>query len=78
MRRLLAEGGGELGLTGSISVLHPLVRADLVDEFRLFVHPTLSSRGRTLVPEGVPMRRLALVDCRSFRAGVLLQTYTRA
>lgn len=77
VRRLLAEGGGELGLTGSISVLHALVRADLVDEYRLFVYPTLSSRGRTLVPDGTPLRRLGLAGCRSFRSGVVLQTYTR-
>ena len=77
VRGILAEGGGELGLTGSIGVLHALVRADLVDEYRLFVHPVLSSRGRTLVPDGVPLRRMALVGSRAFRAGVVLQTYAR-
>ncbi|HST64621.1 MAG TPA: dihydrofolate reductase family protein [Mycobacteriales bacterium] len=75
---LKAEGdGGDLGVTGSISVVHALMRADLVDEYRLFVYPVLSSRGRNLMPDGLPPQGLALTDCRAFRSGVVLQTYTR-
>ena len=72
-----AGDGGDLGVTGSISVVHALMRADLVDEYRLFVYPVLSSRGRNLMPDGLPPHALELTDCRSFRSGVALQTYTR-
>lgn len=70
--------GGDLGVTGSISVVHALMRADLVDEYRLFVYPVLSSRGRNLMPSGVPLQGLTLTECLSFRSGVVLHTYSRS
>ena len=69
--------GGDLGVTGSISVVHTLMRADLVDEYRLFVYPVLSSRGRNLMPNGLTPQALSLTECTSFRSGVVLQVYTR-
>jgi len=76
---LKAQGdGGELGVTGSISVVHTLMRADLVDEYRLFVYPVLSSRGRNLMPSGLAAQGLTLTECTSFRSGVVLQVYTKA
>jgi dihydrofolate reductase len=75
---LKADGdGGDLGVTGSISVVHALMRADLVDEYRLFVYPVLSSRGRNLMPSGLASQALSLGECTSFRSGVVLQVYTR-
>lgn len=76
---LKAHGdGGELGVTGSISVVHALMRADLVDEYRLFVYPVLSSHGRNLMPDGLAPHGLTLADCTSFRSGVVLQVYTKS
>ena len=73
---LKAHGdGGDLGVTGSISVVHALMRANLVDEYRLFVYPVLSSRGRNLMPSGMTAHGLRLTQCRSFRSGVVLQVY---
>jgi dihydrofolate reductase len=69
--------GGELGVTGSISVVHALMRADLVDEYRLFVYPVLSSRGRNLMPTGLTPQGLTLTECTSFRSGVVLQVYAK-
>src|SRR3954470_5311140 len=69
--------GGELGVTGSIGVVHALMRADLVDEYRLFVYPVLSSRGRNLMPSGATLQGLTLTECVRFRSGVVLQVYTR-
>ena len=70
--------GGDLGVTGSISVVHALMRADLVDEYRLFVYPVLSTRGRNLVPGGLTLQRLTLAECVSFRSGVVFQVYARS
>ncbi|MFC7622175.1 dihydrofolate reductase family protein [Microlunatus sp. GCM10028923] len=68
--------GGELGVTGSIGVVHELVRADLVDEYRLFVFPVITSLGRTLLPDGVTLRGLTLSEVTRFDSGVVLQVYT--
>jgi dihydrofolate reductase len=74
---LKAQGdGGELGVTGSISVVHALMQSNLVDEYRLFVNPVLSSRGRNLMPSGLAPQGLTLSECTSFRSGVVLQVYT--
>ena len=76
---LKAHGdGGELGVTGSVSVVHALMRAGLVDEYRLFVYPVLSSRGRNLVPDGLAMQGMTLADVTPFRSGVVMQIYKRA
>jgi dihydrofolate reductase len=75
---LKADGdGGDLGVTGSISVVHALIGADLVDEYRLFVYPVLSSRGRNLMADGAALQGLTLADCRSFKSGIVLQVYAR-
>lgn len=76
---LKARGsGGELGVTGSISVVHALMHANLVDEYRLFVYPVLTGRGRNLMPDGMTFQGLSLAESTAFRSGVVLQTYVRA
>ena len=77
VRALKAAPGGEIGITGSISIVHALMGTDLVDEYRLFVYPVLTSRGRNLVPEGRSMQGLTLTESRSFPSGVVLLTYQR-
>ena len=77
VKALKAAGEGAIGVTGSISVVHALLAADLVDEVRLFVYPVLSSRGRNLVPEGLSLHHLALQESRTFRSGVVLLSYGR-
>jgi dihydrofolate reductase len=75
---LKADGdGGDLGVTGSISVVHALMRANLVDEYRLFIYPVFSSRGRNLMPNGLAAQELRLSGCTPFRSGVVLHVYTR-
>jgi len=75
---LKATPGGDIGVTGSISVVHALMRADLVDEYRLFVYPVVTSKGRNLVPDGMSMHGLTLTESRSFPSGVVLLTYRRS
>jgi dihydrofolate reductase len=69
--------GGDLGVTGSITVVHALMRADLVDEYRLFVYPVLSSRGRNLMPSGSTVQGLTLTGYTAFRSGVVLHIYAK-
>jgi dihydrofolate reductase len=71
----LKEGPGQdIVVTGSITLCHTLIRAGLVDEFRLFVYPVVQGRGRRLFPDGWGRPALRLVESRSFRSGV---TYSR-
>lgn len=75
MRTLKDQPGDDLGLTGSISICHQLIEADLVNEYRLFVYPVVLGRGARLFVEGGPRRDLRLVEVEQFRSGVVLVTY---
>ena len=77
VRDLRDAPGRELGVTGSISVAHQLVAADLIDEYRLFVYPVTVASGARLFPDGSPPLGLRLIDCRAFQSGVALMRYER-
>ena len=48
--RLKREPGGEIGVTGSVSVVHSLIAAGVVDEYRLFFLPGRARPGSEVVP----------------------------
>lgn len=69
-RELREQPGGHVCVTGSIQVSHALTRADLVDEYRLFVYPAWQGRGRSLFPEGEAPPQLEQVRHAAFSGGV--------
>jgi dihydrofolate reductase len=75
VRLLKASRGPELHIWGSSELLQTLIAADLVDEYRIAVFPVVLGEGKRLFENGVPPRRLALVDTRSTPSGVLVNTY---
>jgi dihydrofolate reductase len=76
VRSLKDRPGGNLGVTGSISVCHDLIRADLVDEYRLLVYPVVVGRGRRLFegPE-LETQPMKLIDTQRFDSGIVLLAY---
>jgi dihydrofolate reductase len=73
---LKSQPGKDIVLTGSISLGHALIEAGVVDEYRLFVYPTVQGRGRRLFPDGTAIPRLTLVaPPKSFRSGITLLRY---
>ena len=78
IRRLKASDGSQLHLWGSSELLHTLIAAELVDEFRLWVFPLVLGKGKRLFENGVPPRGLTLVESRSAPKGVLFNTYRPA
>ncbi|MFF4209989.1 dihydrofolate reductase family protein [Streptomyces sp. NPDC001796] len=73
---LKAQDGGDLALGGA-ELAAEFLRHDLVDEFRVYVHPVLLGRGRRLFPEGDALTSLRLIDSRRFGNGVVLLHYER-
>jgi dihydrofolate reductase len=68
--------GKDIVLTGSISLAHALIAGGVVDEYRLFVYPTVQGRGRRLFPDGTAIGKLTLVEPpKSFRSGITLLRY---
>jgi dihydrofolate reductase len=74
VKALKGQGGKDIVLTGSISLAHTLIAAGIVDEFRLFVYPTVQGRGRPFFPAARPKLRL-IGTAKSFPSGVVLLRY---
>jgi dihydrofolate reductase len=77
VRRLREGADGDIVCTGSIELAQQLIAAGLVDEYRLFVYPTVVGTGRRLFPDG-STGQLTLTNCTPFPSGVALLTYRRS
>lgn len=66
-------------LLGSGKLANELDRLDLVDEYKLLVHPRIAGHGPTLYEGGLPStRRLELVSANHLRSGAVALHYRRA
>ncbi|WP_433013459.1 dihydrofolate reductase family protein [Kribbella sp. CA-294648] len=72
---LKTQPGKDIVTTGSIKLVHSLMAAGLVDEYRLFVYPVVLGKGARLWQDGTPTTNLRLVDTQPFRSGVALLRY---
>jgi dihydrofolate reductase len=75
LRALKARPGKDIVTTGSITLVHALIPAGLVDEYRLFMYPVVLGRGARLFADATEIPRLQLVETRPFRSGVVLLRY---
>ncbi len=75
IRSLTAQPGTDIVATGSIQLVHDLLRSSLVDELRLFVYPIVLGAGRRLFPDRWEAPTLELVEERRFTGGVVLLRY---
>lgn len=67
--------GGDIVTTGSITLVHALGRAGLVDEYRLFVYPVVLGQGRRLFEGPAERHELTLVETHAFTSGIVLLRY---
>lgn len=66
-------------LLGSGKLATELDRLDLIDEYRILVHPRIAGHGPTLYQGGLPgTRRLELISATPFRNGAVAMHYRRA
>ncbi|MCI4140742.1 dihydrofolate reductase family protein [Streptomyces sp. MMS20-AI2-20] len=72
---LKQEPGGDIGLSGSISIIRQLLAAGLLDELQLIVHPIAVRTGMRLFDEGEPSIPLKLLKSETFSTGVLNLVY---
>ena len=68
------EPGGDIGMSGSVSVVRQLLAAGLLDELHLLLHPIAVRKGMRLFGEGEPIP-LRLVSSQTFQTGVLNLVY---
>jgi dihydrofolate reductase len=77
VRDLKAIPGRDIGLHGSIGLAQTLLAAELVDELRLVVAPTVAGGGRRLF-EDDRLGRWRLLDVEGTPSGAILAGYARA
>jgi dihydrofolate reductase len=75
---LKAQGAGDIAMLGSGVLVQQLLAADLVDEYRLFLHPLLLGTGKRLFREMDRPRPLRLISCTPTTTGVVMLSYTTA
>jgi dihydrofolate reductase len=77
--KLKGETNGVILIAGSGTLVATLLGANLVDELRLMVFPTILGRGRRLFPDGIDRLKLKLVENKTVGPdGVQVQVYRRA
>jgi dihydrofolate reductase len=75
IRKLKQQPGGDIGVTGSATLVQSLMQDGLVDELNLLVYPVVLGSGRTLFVNKMAPHSFRLVECQSFRSGVVSLTY---
>jgi dihydrofolate reductase len=73
---LKAQPGGDM-VVGGANLAASFMRHDLVDEYRLYVHPVVLGRGRPLFPGPSAPIAVRLAETRAFGNGVVLLRYLR-
>ena len=76
VRRMKADGGPDMTVLGSGTIVSLLTQAGLVDEYQMVVCPIVLGAGRTMF-EGADARDLVLRTARPFRNGKVVLTYER-
>jgi len=75
IRRLKQQPGGMIRIVGSATLAQSLMKSNLVDEYRLMVHPVVLGHGKRLFNEGINVESLKLVEAKTFNSGVALLRY---
>jgi len=76
--KLKQQPGGNIGITGSATLVQSLMQADLIDEHRLMVHPVVLGSGKRLFRDGGNALQLKLFNIQTFSKGVVLLCYKKA
>jgi dihydrofolate reductase len=74
--QLKAQPGGDLVLGGA-DLAAAFMRHDLIDEYRIYIHPVIIGRGKPMFRPGGAGIRLRLAETRTFGNGVELLRYER-
>lgn len=77
VRRLKDEPGSAMLVQGSASIVQALSRADLIDEYRLYLHPVLLGEGTPLFRPRSPRQGFRLTQLTRYANGVIATTHER-
>ena len=72
---LKRQAGRDIVTYGSAGLITTLMERDLIDEYRICVHPFMIGSRTRLFAEGVPTRSLELAESRTPGTGVVILVY---
>jgi dihydrofolate reductase len=77
VNQIRSQPGKNIWLYGGAKLITSFMNLDLVDEYRLAVHPVIIGRGKPLFENIEERHRLDLVDVKGYPSGVMLVQYKR-
>lgn len=75
--RLKEQDGKNILVFGSSQLVSLLQENDLVDEYRLMIHPVIVGKGKKLFEQSIPKSVLRLEEVIQFKSGIIVLTYSR-
>ncbi len=72
---LKQQPGQDILIAGSANLVNTLMQHNLIDEYKLMLHPILVGKGKRLFSDGIAKQVLKLVDTKAFSTGVVILTY---
>ena len=75
--KMKRDHGKDMILFGSGKLVTALIQEDLVDEYRLWIHPILLGRGKPFFNAIDNRQELRLIERKSFSSGVVVLKYSR-
>lgn len=78
IRKLKAQPGKDLLLSGSAQLFNALMAANVIDLYRLMVHPVVLGAGRKLFSTAGAQTKLELADTKRFATGIVVVEYVPA
>jgi dihydrofolate reductase len=72
------QAGKDILVMGSGELVRSLMRHNLVDIYKLLIHPLVLGSGRRLFPDDGSLAALKLVDSVTTTTGVMIATYLAA
>ncbi|MGQ5639918.1 MULTISPECIES: dihydrofolate reductase family protein [unclassified Streptomyces] len=75
VRELKASEGGDINVVGSGDLAQTLMRHDLVDEYRLTIHPVIIGTGKRLFADGAVPTALKPVSVSTTKSGTVVGVY---
>lgn len=74
--KLKQQGKGAIYVFGSGNLSESLIKAELFDEFRLCIVPVFLGKGRLLFPQGIPYKKLKLLEAHPLTTGGVILRYS--